>query len=167
MAATVEGTSVSANDGLVVLADFTKVEVFSNADVDGGILAGLLCDVSKLVSGVNEVETELVHFYSSKSGLFCATEVADTVGVLVIGHIVLAVVAEVTIGQQFTVTCGFAAEEYLLAGLVQCGECVFAQCLIPSDFALVTVQSVGQLSALCHFRSKFNITFFASFRIAV
>ena len=167
VATTVDGTSISAYDGLIVFADFTKVKILGNADVDGGILAGLLCDVSKLVSSVNEVETELVHFYSSKSGLFSATVFADTVGVLVIGHIVLAVVAEVAIGEQFTVTCGFAAEEYLLVSLVQSGECVFAQSLVPSDFALVAIQSVGQLSAFSHFRSQFNITIFACFRIAV
>ena len=167
VATTVDGTSISAYDGLVVFADFTKVEVFGNADVDGGIGACLLGNISKLFGSVDNVETELVHFYSSKSGLFSATVFAGTVDVLVIGHIVLAVVAEVAIGEQFTVTCGFAAEEYLLVSLVQSGECVFAQSLVPSDFALVAVQSVGQLSAFSHFRSQFNITIFACFRIAV
>ena len=147
VATTVEDTRVVVGDGGVLLGYSNHVQICSDADVGLGVGSCKAGNVNQLFRSVNDVEAFSILSY--EVGDHVSAAVANTTTVAVVGDVAFGYfVGEGTFAYEQTVTGELTAGIYLLVGIVQNGDGILANVLVPCDVLLVAVQCEANLAAL-------------------
>ena len=147
MATTVKDTGVCTADGLVVLGYLRHVKIGSDLDLGSGVVCSMVGGVDQLFGSVNDQIAVLVLL--NEAGLCLTAIVASSEFIpYMVGNVYSSFVAVSRIlADECTITVVFTVRENLLVGVVQYGDIILAKVLIERNVALVTVQTVANLTA--------------------